>query len=68
MFCVLFSTFELLFFNGTRNMNYGRKFHFAGIYLFKFILHLKFEKKVQDFPGIFLILTLEVMIYEVYDT
>ena len=39
VFCVLFLTFELLFFNGTRNMNYGRKFHFAGIFL-----HSKYEK------------------------
>ena len=65
MFWVLFLTFELLFFNGTRNMNYGTKFHFAGIYLFKFILHLKFEKSSR-FSRVFLTFTLKVMIYEVY--
>ena len=53
MFCVLFLTYELLFFNGTRNMKHGRKFHFVGIYLFKSILHLKFERSVQDFSGVF---------------
>ena len=44
--CFLFN-FELIFFNDTRNMRHCRKFHFVGIYLFKFILHLKFEK-TQD--------------------
>ena len=72
MFRVLFLTFELLFFNGNRNMNYGRKFHFVGIYLFKFILHLKFhflptDKKLKIFQG-FLTFKLKVMIFEVYDT
>ena len=32
-------------------MKHGRKFHFVGIYLFKSILHLKFERSVQDFSG-----------------
>ena len=66
VFCVLFLTFELLFFNGTRNMNFGRKFFFAGIYVFKFILHLKFEK-CSRFSRFFLTFTLNVMICEVYD-
>ena len=34
-------------------MKHGRKFHFVGIYLFKSILHLKFERSVQDFSGVF---------------
>ena len=68
MFYVLFLTFELLFFNGNRNMKHDRKFHFAGIYLSKFILTLKLEK-AQDFPGFFfLTFKLDIMIFEVYDT
>ena len=64
---VLFLTFELLFLNGTRNMNYGRKFHFVGIYLFKFILRLKFQKGSRFFR-VFLTFKLKLMIFEVYDT
>ena len=37
VFWVLFLTFELLLFNGTRNMKHGTKFHFAGIYLSKYM-------------------------------
>ena len=42
--CILFLTFELLFFNRTRNTKHGRKFYVGGICLSKFILCLKFEK------------------------
>ena len=45
----LFLTFELIFFNRTRNMKHGRKFHFAGIYLSKFIFRLKFKKSSRFF-------------------
>ena len=54
MFCVLFFIF---IFNGTRDMKNGRKFHFAGIYLFKFISRLK----IATFK-------LKSVIFEVYDT
>ena len=64
---VLFLTFELLFFNSTRNINYGTKFHFAGICLFKFILYLKFEKRTRFFR-VFLTFKLKVTIFEVYGT
>ena len=53
LFRVLFLAFELMFFNGIRNMKYGRKFYFGGIYLSKFILRLKLEKKFKDFQGLF---------------
>ena len=49
MFHVLFLTFELMFFNGFRNMKSCRKFHFAGIYLSKFIFRLEFEKNSRFF-------------------
>ena len=48
-------------------MNYGTKFHFAGIYLFKFILDLKFENSSRFF-WVFLTFKLKVMIFEVHDT
>ena len=70
MFCVLFLTFEVLFFKGARNMRHGTKFHFVCIYLFKFILRLKFEKKKgQDFSGFFFsTFKLKIMIFEMCDT
>ena len=34
-------------------MKHGGKFHFAGIYLFKFILHLKTEKSSRFFRFLF---------------
>ena len=48
-------------------MKHGRKFHFAGIYLFKIILHLKLEKSLRFFR-VFLTFKLRTMIFEVYDT
>ena len=64
MLHVLFLIFELMFFYGIRNMKYGRKFPFGGIYLSKFILRLKFEKNSRFFSNFKLI----IMIFEVYDT
>ena len=65
---VLFLTAELMFFNGIRNMKYGRKFHFAGIYLSIFIFCLEFEKKFKIFQGLFSNFKLKIMIFEVHDT
>ena len=64
--CVLFLTFELLFFNVARNMNYGRKFHFI-LYSNLLYIHLKFQKSSRFFR-VFLTLKLKVMIFEVYVT
>ena len=49
-------------------MKRGRNFHFASIYLFKFILHLKFEKSSRIFRGLFSTFKFKIMIFEVYDT
>ena len=65
---LVFFIFELLFLNGINTMKHGRKFHFGIIYLFKFILYLKFEKSSRFFRVFFSILKLKIMIFEVYNT
>ena len=49
-------------------MKHGRKFHFASIYLFKFILCLKSEKNSRIFRGLFSTFKFKIMIFKVYDT
>ena len=46
--CFIFDFWAYVF-NGIRNIKYGRKFHFVGIYFSKFIFHLKFEKNSRFF-------------------
>ena len=48
-------------------MKTGRKFDFAGIYVSKFILCLKFEKGSRFFR-LFFNFKLKIMIFEVYGT
>ena len=67
-FCFVFSFFFNIIFNGTRNMKHGRKFHFAGTYLFKFILRLEIENNSRYFRGFFSTFKLKSVIFEVYDT
>ena len=49
-------------------MKHGRKLHFAGIYLFKFILRLKIEKSSRFFSFFCSIFGLKIRVFdEVYN-
>ena len=49
-------------------MKHDQKFHFAGTYLFRFILRLEIENSSRYFRVFFATFKLKSVIFEVYDT